>query len=145
MRQNHGGRTAEEQNIAQSSDEECGNCIVEEYDCEVDCEIASKKAGFIQEEAHRSSSHRGWVFDSSTTSMSTGDRSIFEYMDPYTGTLKIASRTQMPIKGRGIVKIQLPSGQEVRLERVIYVLGLEENLLSLEALHLAGYELRGSL
>ena len=77
--------------------------------------------------------------------MSTGDRSIFEYMDPYTGTLKIASRTQMPIKGRGIVKIQLPSGQEARLERVIYVLGLEENLLSLEALHLAGYELRGSL
>ena len=105
MRQNHGGWTAEEQNIAQSSDEESGNCIVEEYDCEVDCEIASKKAGFIQEEAHRSSSHRGWVFDSSTTSMSTGDRSIFKYMDPCVGMLKIVSRTQMPIKGRGIVKI----------------------------------------
>ena len=51
----------------------------------------------------------------------------------------------MPIKGRGIVKIQLPNGQEARLGRVIYVLGLEENLLSLEALHLAGYESRGSL
>ena len=51
----------------------------------------------------------------------------------------------MPIKGRGIVKIQLLNGQEVRLGRVIYILGLEENLLSLEALHLAGYELRGSL
>ena len=51
----------------------------------------------------------------------------------------------MPIKGRGIVKIQLLNGQEVRLGRVIYVPGLEENLLSLEALHLAGYELRGSL
>ena len=51
----------------------------------------------------------------------------------------------MPIKGRGIVKIQLPNGQEVRLGRVIYVPGLEENLLSLEVLHLAGYELRGSL
>ena len=47
MRQNHGSRTAEEQNIAQSSDEESGNHIVEEYDCEVDCEITSKKAGFI--------------------------------------------------------------------------------------------------
>ena len=105
MRQNHGGRTAEEQNIAQSSDEECGNHIVKEYDCEVDCEITSKKAGFIQEEAHRSSSHGGWVFDSSTTSMSTRDRSIFKYMDPCAGTLKIASGTQMPIKGRGIVKI----------------------------------------
>ena len=95
MRQNHGGWTAEEQNIAQSSDEESGNCIVEEYDydCEVDCEIASEKAGFIQEEVHRSSSHRGWVFDSSTTSMSTGDRSIFEYMDPCAGTLKIVSGT----------------------------------------------------
>ena len=95
MRQNHGGRTAEEQNIAQSSDEESGNRAVEEYDydCEVDCEIASKKAGFIQEEAHRSSSHGGWVFDSSAMSMSTGDRSIFEYMDPCAGTLKIVSRT----------------------------------------------------
>ena len=77
--------------------------------------------------------------------MSTRDRSIFKYMDPCAGTLKIASRTQMPIKGRGIVKIQLPNGQEVRLGRVIYVPGLEENLLSLEVLHLAGYELRGSL
>ena len=146
-RQNHGVRTAEEQNIAQSSDEESGNRAVEEYnyDCEVDCEIASEKAGFIQEEAHRSSSHGGWVFDSGATSMSTGDRSIFEYMDPCAGTLKIASGTRMPIKGRGIVKIRLPNGQEARLERVIYVPGLEENLLSLEALHLAGYESRGSL
>ena len=95
MRQNHGGQTTEEQNIAQSSDEESGNHIVKEYDydCKVDCEIASEKAGFIQEEAHRSSSHRGWVFDSSATSMSTGDRSIFKYMDPCVGTLKIASRT----------------------------------------------------
>ena len=147
MRQNHGGRTTEEHNIAQSSDEESGNCTVEEYDynCKVDCEIASEKAGFIQEEAHRSSSHGGWVFHSGATSMSTRDRSIFEYMDPCVGTLKIVSRTQMPIKGRGIVKIQLSSGWEVRLGRVIYVLGLEENLLSLEVLHLAGYELRGSL
>ena len=95
MRQNHGGRTAEEQNIAQSSDEESGNRIVKEYDydCEVDCEIASEKAGFIQEEAHRSSSHRGWVFDSSAISISTRDRSIFEHMNPSLGTLKIASGT----------------------------------------------------
>ena len=34
--------------------------------------------------------------------------------------------------------------QQVRLGRVIYVLGLAENLLSLKALHLAGYESRGS-
>ena len=33
----------------------------------------------------------------------------------------------------------------MRLGSVIYVLGLEENLLSLEVLHLARYELRGSL
>ena len=78
-------------------------------------------------------------------SMSTRDRSIFEYMDPCAGMLKIVSGTQMPIKGRGIVKIQLLNGQEARLERVIYILGLEENLLSLEVLHLAGYELRGLL
>ena len=41
LRQNHGGQTAEEQNIAQSSDEESGNCIVKEYDydCEIVCEV----------------------------------------------------------------------------------------------------------
>ena len=93
MRQNHGSRTAEEQNITQSSDEECDNCIVKEYDCKVDCEIASEKAGFIQEEAHRSSSYGGWVFDSGAMSMSTGDRSIFEYMDLCMGMLKIVSGT----------------------------------------------------
>ena len=43
------------------------------------------------------------------------------------------------------MRIWLPSGQEVRLGSVIYVLGLAENLLSLEVLHLAGYELKGSL
>ena len=34
--------------------------------------------------------------------------------------------------------------QQVRLGRVIYVLGLAENLLSLEVLHLARFESRGS-
>lgn len=76
--------------------------------------------------------------------MSTRDRSIFEYMDRCKGTLKIASGTQMPIKGRGIVRISLPKGQEVRLGSVIYVPGLAENLLSLEVLHLARYKSRGS-
>ena len=149
-RQNHGGRTAEEHDIAQPNEEYGGRA---EEDCVVDCKVEeeyanrghiSETAGFIQEEAYRSSSHGGWVFDSGATSMSTGDRSIFEYMDPCEGTLKIASGTRMPIKGRGIVKIRLLNGQEARLERVIYVPGLVENLLSLEALHLAGYESRGS-
>ena len=50
----------------------------------------------------------------------------------------------MPIRGRGIVRFDLARGQQARLGGVIYVLGLAENLLSLEVLHLAGYELRGS-
>ena len=38
---------------------------------------------FVYESAYRSSgSHGGWVFNSGATSMSTGDQSIFEYMDP---------------------------------------------------------------
>ena len=86
-----------------------------------------------------------WIFSSGATTMSTGDRSIFEYMDQCTGMLKVADGTRMPIRGRGIVKIKLPSGQDARLGSVIYVPGLAENLLSLEALHLAGYESRGSL
>ena len=50
----------------------------------------------------------------------------------------------MPIRGRGIVRFDLARDQQVRLSGVIYVPGLAENLLSLEVLHLAGYELRGS-
>ena len=50
----------------------------------------------------------------------------------------------MPIRGRGIVRFDLVRGQQARLGGVIYVLGLAENLLSLEVLHLARFESRGS-
>lgn len=50
----------------------------------------------------------------------------------------------MPIRGRGIVKFILPNGPWVRLGSVIYVPELTENLLSLEALHMTGFESRGS-
>ena len=50
----------------------------------------------------------------------------------------------MPIRGRDIVRFDLARGQQARLGGVIYVLGLAENLLSLEALHLTRFESRGS-
>lgn len=50
----------------------------------------------------------------------------------------------MPIRRRDTVQFDLPNGKQARLEGVIYVPGLAENLLSLEALHLAGLESRGS-
>lgn len=102
---------------------------------------------FIYESAYRSlGSHGGWVFDSGVTSMSTGYKSIFEYMDPCQGSLTIASGLCMPIRGRGIVRFGLVrKGQQERLGGVIYMPGLAENLLSLEALHLARFESRGSL
>ncbi|BCR88813.1 uncharacterized protein ACHE_50011A [Aspergillus chevalieri] len=88
-----------------------------------------------------------WCFDSGATSMSTGNRDIFEKLDMKSrGTLTIASGVQMPILGRGTVKFNLPNGSAtVRLSNVIYVPGLTENLLSLEALHVAGFESRGSI
>ena len=102
-------------------------------------------AGFVREEAYQANDDpTKWCFDSGATSMSTGNREIFEQMIPCHGTLTIASGTSMPIKGRGIVKFNLPSGMCARLGGVIYVPGLAENLLSLEALHLAGLESRGS-
>ena len=102
---------------------------------------------FVYESAYRSlGSHGGWVFDSRVTSMSTGDQSIFEYMDLCQGSLTIVSGLYMSIRGRGIVRFNLVrKGQQARLGGVIYVLGLAENLLSLEVLHLARYESRGSL
>lgn len=78
--------------------------------------------------------------------MSTGDRDMFEYLDSTCkGNLTIASGTRMPIEGRRIVTFSLPNGLKARLGGVIYVPGLAENLLSLEVLHLAGFESRGSI
>lgn len=108
--------------------------------------LATESASLIQEEAYRAGGDpTKWYFDSGATSMSTGNRNIFESMRPYFGTLTIASGTQMPIEGRDVVKFSLPDGTQARLGGVIYVPGLAENLLSLEALHLAGLESRGSL
>lgn len=43
------------------------------------------------------------------------------------------------------MKFNLPKSSEVRLGSVIYVPGPAENLLSLETLHLAEFESRGSI
>lgn len=65
-------------------------------------------------------------------------------MRPCFGTLTIASGTGMPIEGRGVVEFRLPNGKRARLGGVIYVPGLAEKLLSLEALQIARLESRGS-
>ena len=144
-RQSHRGRAADDDQDLESPNEEYGGRAVDnEESCGPDGH--SEARPFVYENAYRSSgSQDGWVFDSGATSMSTGDKSIFEYMDPCQGNLTIASGVRMPIRGRGIVRFDLAKkGQQARLGGVIYVPGLAENLLSLEALHLAGYESRGS-
>lgn len=114
--------------------DESGGFAIEEY------------AGFARDKAQlgKDCSPERWCFDSGATSMTTGCREIFERFDcQWVGMLTIASGIRMPIRGRGIVRFEL-NGQTVRLANVIYVPGLAENLLSLEALHIAGYESRGS-
>jgi hypothetical protein len=105
-----------------------------------------EQAGYVSEHAHRvKEDPTRWCFDSGATSMSTGNKAIFEFLDRRRrGRLIIASGNQMPIEGRGIVKFNLPNGSTVRLGNVIYVPGLAENLLSLEALHMAGFQSQGS-
>lgn len=152
--QNHKRQSTEDQNLdspgkkeydGRAVDEEIVSeevIIIKENVCQSD-EIL-KKTSLVQESAYRSSdSQNDWIFDSRAISMFTRDRSIFEYMDWCEGMLKIASETWMPIKERGIVWIDLSRGQ-ARLGEVIYVSGLVENLLFLEALHLAGFESQGS-
>lgn len=104
-------------------------------------------ARFVKESAHYvSETPKKWCFDSGATSMCTGNIKLFEHMNTRCrGALPIASGTRMSTEGRGVVKFSLPNGSTAMLGGVIYVLGLAENLLSLEALHLAGLESRGSL
>ena len=90
-------------------------------------------------------SQNSWVFNSRVISMSTSNKSIFECMDLCQESLTIISGLYISIKGRGIVRFNLVRDQQVSLGGVIYMLGLAENLLSLKALHLARYKLRGSL
>ncbi|KAI9035923.1 uncharacterized protein KD926_002639 [Aspergillus affinis] len=100
---------------------------------------------FVREGACRASVNQDWCFDSGATCHTTGQREIFEYLDPTRkGALTVASGTQLSIEGRGIAKIELPNGSTVRLGGVMYVPGLAGNLLSLEALHTADFESRGS-
>jgi len=102
---------------------------------------------FTNEKGNRANSSNPsvWCFDSGATSMSTGNKGIFEKLDRKgCGTLTVADGIEIPIEGRGTVKFRLPNGSTVRLSNAIYVLGLAENLLSLEALHIAGFESRGS-
>lgn len=108
-------------------------------------EELSEKATYASEKANLAMCDPSkWCFDSGATSMSTGCRDIFEFLDTSCfGTLTIANGVQMPIKGRGVVRFMLKESP-VRLGNVIYVPGLAENLLSLEALHMAGYKSVGS-
>ena len=110
--------------------------------------IMDERAEFAGEKAYLADSCNPsvWCFDSGATSMSTGNKDIFERLNwKSRGTLTIASGVHMPIEGRGIVRFNLPNKSTVRLGNVIYVPGLAENLLSLEALHIAGFESRGSV
>lgn len=78
--------------------------------------------------------------------MSTGNKDIFKRLDQKSrGTLTIASGVHMPILGRGTVKLSLLNKSTVQLNNVIYVLGLAENLLSSETLHVTGFESKGSI
>ena len=110
-------------------------------------EIVEHVAFIKEENAYRANEDlMKWCSDSGATSMCTEHWHIFKYINPtYRGTLTIASGARIPIEGRGIVKFSLPNGSRARLGGVIYVPGLAENLLSLEALHLAGFESRGSM
>ena len=139
-----------------------GRIAAEENDDLVDEDSNEEFAAYAREDTHSASMarhsasfahHSGaaaseegsrWCFDSGATTMSTGQKEIFICLDNrYRGTLGIASGYSMPIRGRGIVEFILPNGDLVRLGDVIYVPGLAENLLSLEALHLAGFETTG--
>ena len=95
-RQSHRGRAAEEQDL-ESPNEEYGGRVVDEESHWLD--EHSDARPFICENAYRSlGSQDGWVFDSRATSMSTRDKSIFEYMDSCQGNLTIASGVHMPIR-----------------------------------------------
>ncbi|BCR87868.1 uncharacterized protein ACHE_40432S [Aspergillus chevalieri] len=126
--------------------EEHDACATEDVQASPITEYKIEWAKYIIEGAHRVRMDPSrWCFDSGATSMCSGNRSIFEYLDETSrGHLIIASGTEMPIKGRGIVRFNLPNGMSARLGRVVYVPGLAENLLSLEVLHMAGFQSIGS-
>lgn len=143
----HGKPTKQRGRLAEEQDDDASGRELDEHSLFA-TERISEQAEFASEKAYLadSCSPSVWCFDSGATSMSTGNQEIFESLDRNSrGTLTIASGVHMPIEGRGIVKFSLPDGSKVRLGNVIYVPGLAENLLSLEALHIAGFESRRSI
>jgi hypothetical protein len=79
-----------------------------------------------------------WVIDSGATSHCTGDIRVFENLDQrYRGSLGTAGKS-LEIRGKGTVRISFPNDSSTKLRDVLYVLGMQGNLLSTQILYKDG-------
>ena len=82
-----------------------------------------------------------WLLDSGDSKQMTGYKESFinitEHESPH--KVKLGDDYQYPIKGSGEASYELDSRKSLKMNDVLYVLGLKNNLLSIFALDAKGY------
>ncbi len=76
---------------------------------------------------------QGWLIDSGATRHMTPQRELFINMTPYNGVVEFCNRGQLPVRGRGDIRIRLGSSIQT-MKDVLYVPDIGVNLLSIMAL-----------
>ncbi|KAJ7552382.1 hypothetical protein O6H91_06G053200 [Diphasiastrum complanatum] len=77
-----------------------------------------------------------WYIDSGATQHMTPHRELFTQFDDTSVNVhvKLGDNSSYDIKGRGIVRVHLPSRNRGKIKNVLYVPGLKKNLLSVSAI-----------
>ena len=70
-----------------------------------------------------------WYLDSAATSHMTNCRDVFTFMRQIRGTVAVADGRQLASLGQGTIRIRF-GGEWVQVHQVLYVPGLQGNLLS---------------
>jgi hypothetical protein len=106
----------------------------------LDERISEEFVCLLSEESVNRTNERSdrWVIDGGATSHCTGDIRVFENLDQrYRGSLGTAGKS-LEIRGKGTVRISFPNGSSTKLRDVLYVPGMQGNLLSTQILHKDG-------
>ena len=84
--------------------------------------------------------HDQWYLDTGANSHMTSKRSFFHSIDENQhGVTRFGDESSMMFEGKGSIGVNYPSGEELKLERVLYVSSLKVNIPSLGKLDDDGF------
>uniref|UniRef100_A0AAV1U517 Polyprotein n=1 Tax=Peronospora matthiolae TaxID=2874970 RepID=A0AAV1U517_9STRA len=110
-------------------------------DCKAE-QVETERSG--EERAFTASSRTsaGWLLDSGASSHMCPDRNEFSNLNSLTDPIMItiADGSEVEAQGVGTVRVQLKTGEVIRIEETLWVPGLDRRLLSISALSKRGLQ-----